>query len=262
MEQKNKIHISQLTWQPDLNKEAVLNQICVDFIQGGFYGILGPNGSGKTSLMKHILQMLKTKYGKMYYNDKRLDEFSRDELARTLSLVPQNTNIMTDYTVYDIAMMGRIPYQKRFQPFSKQDHEIVQNALRMTNCLQYKDQRFQSLSGGEAQRVITARAIAQQTPWLLLDEPVAHLDIHYQMELMNYLTVLNEQKNTSIITVLHDINLASRFCKQLVLMKQGKILAVGPTKEVLNVELLREVYSEDFIEQNHPSKNYSYFYVL
>lgn len=246
MGKKQSIQVTDLSWQPQKQEEAILKEVCTTFMQGGFYGILGPNGSGKTSFLRHILRLLPVEAGRISLESKEITSYNRNELAKKISLVPQNTNIETNFTAYEIVMMGRAPYQKRFQSAGENDRKIVAEAMKMTNCYELKETIFSRLSGGEKQRVVTARAIAQQTPWLLLDEPVAHLDVRYQMELMRYLKRLNEVRNTSIITVLHDINLAARYCKQIVLMKEGRVVAAGETGAVLTIENLTRVFSIPF----------------
>lgn len=256
---QERLSIQELTWQPSNSRPEILHSICTEFVKGGFYGILGPNGSGKTSLLRHILRLLESKQGVLELNDKNLSSYKRKELARQIAFVPQNTNIDTSFTVYEIVMMGRAPHQKKFEATTKQDKDIVTQAMEMTNCSHLQDQVFTMLSGGEAQRVITARAIAQQAPWLVLDEPISHLDIRYQMELMKHLQFLNECQNTSILAVLHDINLASEYCKQIILMKDGEIVASGETKKIMTVDHLKKVYDIDFISVKHPNGRGSYF---
>lgn len=255
----NEIKITELTWKPEKDQSAILAKICTEFTTGGFYGILGPNGSGKTSLMKHILRLIETKSDSLSIDGTNLNSLKRSELARKIALVPQNTNIETAFTVMDIVMMGRAPYQKKFSQPTAKDIELVRKAMEMTNCYELRDKIFSNLSGGEAQRAITARAIAQQTPWLVLDEPIAHLDIRYQVELMQHLTMLNEQEHRSILAVLHDLNLAAQHCKQIVLMKQGQIVAAGPTSEVMTVENLNYVYDMNFYQMQHPILKCPYF---
>lgn len=254
-----KLRVQELTWKPDKTGPEILKSICTEFLHGGFYGILGPNGSGKTSLMRHILRLLETNQGELVLNQKNLNLYKRRELAKQIAFVPQNTTLDTSFTAYDIVMMGRAPYQKRFETASMKDRDIVFEAMGMTNCYYLKDQIFSMLSGGEAQRVITARAIAQQTPWLILDEPIAHLDIRYQIELMKHLKHLNEHKQTSILAVLHDINLASEYCKQMILMKNGEIVVSGETKEIMTVDNLKMVYEIEFMKVERPDGKGSYF---
>ncbi len=256
---QERLSIQELTWQPSKSRPEILNSICTEFVKGGFYGILGPNGSGKTSLIRHILNLLESKQGVIELNDKNLNYYKRKELARQIAFVPQNTNIDTSFTVYEIVMMGRAPYQKKFVASTKKDKDIVEQAMEMTSCYHLRDQMFSMLSGGEAQRVITARAIAQQAPWLVLDEPISHLDIRYQIELMKHLKFLNECENTAIIAVLHDINLACEYCKQIILMKDGQVIASGETNKIMTVENLKKVYDMDFVSLQHPNGKGTYF---
>lgn len=250
--EKREIQSRELSWCPDKNGKFILENVSMEFEQGGFYGIIGPNGSGKTSFLRHLLRFLKAERGKLLLGDKDLTEYHRKELAKNLAFVPQNTKIDTDFTAYEIVMMGRNPYRERFSGRKRKDEEIVEQAMRLASCDALKDHTFRYLSGGEAQRVLIARAIAQDTPWLLLDEPVSSLDIRHQMEIMDTLLYLNKEKGKSIILVLHDLNLASRFCSHLVMMKNGKIKAAGQTKELMKVELLKEVYDMEFVSMVHP----------
>ncbi len=256
---ENRIFVQDLTWKPSEQKKPVLDHIKACIEQGGFYGILGPNGSGKTSFLRHLLCYLPIEEGSICLEEKELSAYSRKELALQFSHVPQNTNVDASFSVYDIIMMGRSPYQKRFGGITKEDKEKVENAMKLMHCENLKDKAITTLSGGEAQRVIAARAIAQDTPYLFLDEPISHLDIRYQIELMEALKVLNEEQKTTIIAVLHDINMAAKYCKQILLMKDGKVFAAGKTEEVLTVENLEAVYEIPFFESVHPFTNTPYF---
>ena len=181
---ENILSISNLSWQPNNEEKYILNEISSDFKEGGFYGILGPNGSGKTSLIKHILRFLEVKEGSISLDERNINKYSRKELAANISFVPQNVNMDVNFSVYDIIAMGRTPYLKRFQDLTMEDKRIIQHAMEITNCVYLKDKMFANLSGGESQRVLVARAIAQDTKYLILDEPISHLDIRYQVELM------------------------------------------------------------------------------
>lgn len=239
------LSVSNLCWKPD-NQNYILNNISESFHEGGFYGILGPNGSGKTSFIRHILRFLEIKEGSIYLDSKNINEYSRKQIAANISFVPQNVNMDVNFTVYDIISMGRTPYQKRFQDLSKEDKKLIDNAMEITNCTYLKDKQFSYLSGGEAQRVLVARAIAQDTKYLILDEPISHLDIRYQVELMETLKKLNEEENKTIIAILHDLSLSSAYCSEIVLMKDGSVYANGFVEEVLTKENLKEVYEMDF----------------
>lgn len=253
------IDIKELYWQPEKEGKHILKGINATIDQGKFYGILGPNGSGKTSLIRHILRLLSVSQGEILIEGKEIDSYKRRDLATMLSFVPQNTNLDAGFTVYDIVMMGRAPYQGRLAGATKADREAVEEAMEFTNCAKFREKSFLNLSGGEAQRVITARAIAQQTKYLILDEPISHLDIRYQMELMQCLKKLNEERGTTIIAVLHDLNLAYAYCKEHILMKDGMIFAYGDRADVLSRENLKQVYGMDFTIVKHPDTSENYY---
>lgn len=243
---KASLTVEALTWQPDRYSAPILQQLSTVFKEGGFYGILGPNGSGKTSLIRHLLRFLEVSGGEIRLDTERIGDFPRKKLASYLSFVPQNVNMEVDFTVYDIIAMGRTPYHKRLQGLSQLDREKIEWAMEVTGCTQLKERLFSYLSGGEAQRVLAARAIAQDTKYLILDEPVSHLDIRYQVELMETMKYLNEKAGKTIIAILHDLNLSAAYCKEIVLMKDGKIYAEGTIDEVLTKEHLKAVYEIDF----------------
>lgn len=258
MDNRN-LNIEKLCWQAEDKEKYILNNISGRFKEGGFYGILGPNGSGKTSLVRHILRFIDVKHGLICLDNKDIKDYSRKELACSISFVPQNVNIDVSFTVYDIVAMGRNPYMKRFQDLSQKDRDLINHAMEVTNCAYLKDKAFLSLSGGEAQRVLVARAIAQDTKYLILDEPISHLDIRYQVELMETLKKLNEEENKTIIAILHDLNLSSAYCKEIFLMKDGKVYVEGSVKDVLTEENLKAVYDINFEIHKMKSKNSMFF---
>lgn len=256
---ESKLRIQNLTWQPNAKQSPVLENLSSQFCEGGFYGILGPNGSGKTSLLRHILRFLQGNEGEITLKEKKLSGYTHRELATNLAFVPQNTFLDAEFTVEDIVAMGRMPYQKRFSSLSKKDKEIIEHAMEITNCIQYKKKNFTYLSGGEAQRVLVARAIAQDTPWILLDEPISHLDIKHQVEVMETLKELNEKENKTIIAILHDLNLTVAYCKEVILMKNGQIYAAGSVERILTSETLRQVYEMNFDKCYNPVTKAPYF---
>lgn len=238
--------VNDLCWKADNSDKYILNDVSACFSAGGFYGVLGPNGSGKTSLIRHIFKFLKIKEGSIYLDDENINNINRKSMAAKISFVPQNVNMEVNFTAYDIVSMGRTPYQNRFQDLSKEDEEKIKHAMEITNSLELKDKPFSYLSGGEAQRVLIARAIAQDTRYLVLDEPISHLDIKYQVEIMETLKRLNEEENKTIIAILHDLNLSAVYCDNIVLMKDGKVFAEGHSKDVLTKENLKKVYDMEF----------------
>lgn len=254
--------IEGLSYQPNKYTKEILKQISESFEQGQFYGILGPNGSGKTTFIRHLLGLLKTQYGKIHLEEKGLEQYNKKELAKKISFVPQNTYLEADFSVYDIVAMGRTPYQKRFDNLSKEEKALIEEAMTLTNTIQFQRKRFNQLSGGEAQRVLVARAIVQDTPWMILDEPISHLDIKHQVELMETLKRLNLEKHKTIIAILHDLNLTSAYCNQVVLMKDGEVYASGKAEEVLTRENLRAVYELDFDIREVQPANRKYYMPL
>lgn len=240
------LSVEKLSWHPDPAQQPILKEISTFFKTGGFYGILGPNGSGKTSFIRHLLRFLEINEGTIQLEGKDLEGYARKRLATFLSFVPQNVNTALDFSVYEVVAMGRTPYQKRFEGLSNKDKEIIDYALQITKSKYLSERPFHLLSGGEAQRVLVARAIAQDTKYLILDEPISHLDIRYQLELMETLKRLNEEENKTIIAILHDLNLSAAYCKKLVLMKEGAIYAQGSVDEVLTKEHLKSVYDIEF----------------
>ncbi len=240
------LDIKDLNWQAENSKMYILNNVSARFSEGGFHGILGPNGSGKTSLIRHIFKFLNIQKGSIYLEKKDINSISRKVMASKISFVPQNVNVEVDFTAYDMVLMGRTPYLKRFQDISKEDEEKIYHAMKITNTLDLKDKSFSYLSGGEAQRVLIARAIAQDTKYLVLDEPISHLDIRYQVEVMETLKKLNKEENKTIIAILHDLNLSAAYCDKILLMKDGKVFAEGKSADVLTKDNLKKVYDMDF----------------
>lgn len=221
----------------------VLNDICAGFEPGTVCGLLGPNGSGKTTLLKNIASILKPQKNAVYINCRDITGMTPSEIAREMALVPQSTHIDFDFTVEDIVMMGRTPYIKGFSNETEEDRKIVEWALETASISHLKNRSIKSISGGEMQRVVIARALAQKTPVILLDEPVSQLDIHYQLSIMETLTKLSHEQGLTIVSVLHDLNLAAEYCDTVYLLKEGRIVCGGPPKEVLTYQVIEEVYN-------------------
>jgi len=216
---------------------TVLKNILLDVNKGEFFGIVGPNGSGKTTLLKALSRILTPSEGVIYLGDRELSTFSYRELAQQIGVVPQETAINFDFTVMDIIMMGRHPHQDRFSSDQKEDFDIVDHAMELTNTGQFRDRSINEISGGERQRVIIARALAQQPGVLLLDEATSHLDISHQTEILNIIR--------------HDLNLAAYYCDRLILMNEGGIHAIGTPKEVLTRLNLKNVFNINAIVTNN-----------
>ncbi len=256
--QLHSIEIKDLIWNPGKQETPVLNRIDAMLTSGNFYGILGPNGAGKTSLVRQILKLKEPDNGRIALDDRNVHALKREELARTLAFLPQAIHADIDFTVFDIVAMGREPYRRRFSPLDAEDLTCINEALKFTNCMDLKDKSISVLSGGERQRVMIARTIAQDTPWIILDEPVSNLDIRHQTELMHVLKRLQNKKGKTVVAILHDLNLAATFCSHIILMKDGGVYQSGTVEEVLTKENLNSVYEMefDFISDNHGERPY------
>jgi iron complex transport system ATP-binding protein len=223
-------------------ERKVLEDICATFRPGMVCGLLGPNGSGKTTLLKNMAALLEADKNTVYVNGMDIKTLAVSQLAKEISVVPQNSYIEFDFSVFDIVMMGRTPYIRRFAQESSTDVEIVQWAMKTARIEHLAERSIKSISGGELQRVIIARALAQKSNIILLDEPVSQLDISHQLSIMETVRDLAHEHGLTIVVVLHDLNLAAEFCDTLYLLKDGEIVCGGVPKEVLTYERIEQVY--------------------
>lgn len=223
-------------------QQNVLHDIQLSVAAGEFVGLIGPNGAGKSTLLKLIDRIIHPGSGQLYLQNKPLESYTRKELARIIGYVQQDFSTVYNYAVFDIILMGRFPYQKAWKFESKWDREIALKAMETTDCIHLKEREFATLSGGEKQLIILASALAQEPDILLLDEPTAALDLKHQFHFYQILKKLQLQEGKTIITVTHDVNLASQFCDRIIILKEGRIKADGPVKEVLQASLIQEIY--------------------
>lgn len=237
------IQIENLKFKYD--EEDVLKYINLHVPKGSFVSILGPNGSGKTTLLKNICHLLKPYEGQIVISDQLVERFKSKDLAKEMAVVHQGANSEFDFNVEDVVLMGRFPYIKRFQSESKKDVEIATESMKKTATYHLKHKTIKGISGGERQRVMIARALTQEPQILLLDEPISHLDIKYQLEILKLCKSLNEQNELTIITTLHDINLATRFSDYIILMNHGEIVEIGKPFDVMTKNNIKKVYEVD-----------------
>lgn len=223
----------------------VLKDINLNIKKGSFIGILGPNGSGKTTLLKNICNLLKPYNGDIIVDDLNIKNIKHKELAKKLAVVHQFGDFNFDFSVYEAVLMGRYSYLKRFQSESNNDLEVVENAMKETGTWDLREKSIYEISGGERQRVMIARALAQQSEILLLDEPISFLDIKHQINILNLCRRLNKKENLTIIATLHDINLANRYCDLIMLIDSGIIEAIDTPQKVLTAENIKKVYGID-----------------
>ncbi len=233
----------------------VLEDVSLSVKGGDFVGILGPNGSGKTTLLKSISRTLKPHRGAILLNEADIYSLKSVEVAKQLAVVPQESNIGFSFAALDIVLMGRNPHMARFQMESGKDLAIAKKAMLLTNTWQFAERPINELSGGEKQRVIIARALAQEPRILLLDEPLTHLDIINQLEIMDLVKELCVKEKIVVLAVFHDLNLAARYCTSAIMLKEGKIFSAGNLSEVLTSENIKAVFSVNAIVQKHLVSN-------
>ena len=229
-------------------RSNILKGIDFELHDKEFLGIIGPNGSGKSTLLKCIYRILKPDSGVIYLDGLRLDEFSYRETALKMAVVAQHSNYNFDFTVLNIVLMGRTPYKKLLDGDSTEDIDIACSALKKVGLSGMEDRLFSTLSGGEQQRVILARALTQDTECLLLDEPTNHLDIKYQLQIMD----VAKTTRKTVIAVIHDLNIAAMYCDRIIVMNEGEIVALGTPKDVLTVERIYELYGVRSLVTNKP----------
>lgn len=240
------------------HKEAVIKNVSLDIKEGDFIGIIGPNGSGKSTLLKLMSRALLRQKGTIIFGNKDIDRINLKEFCRKAAFVPQETLINFSFTVWEIALMGRIPYLKRLELESKNDFLIAENALFLTDTLHLKEKEINELSAGERQRVIIARALAQQPVLLFLDEPTSHLDIGHQIQVLDLLRKLNRERKLSVVMVLHDLNLASEYCSRIILLNDGAVFKEGAAQEVLTYQNIEAVYKTVVVVNNNPLNSKPY----
>ena len=237
---------------------AVLRGVSLAVPTGGFAGILGPNGSGKTTMLKVLSGTLKPSKGVVSVDGVDVSRTARHTLARRMAVVPQETHLAFDYTVLEVVLMGRYPHLGTFEVEGPADIAIARDALAATGTSQLEDRLFATLSGGEKQRVIIAAALAQVAgaaagggACLLLDEPTAALDLAYQLEVSALLRTLQQRRPITIVVSTHDLNFAAGVCRSLVLLSEGRVLAAGDTGDVLTPANIRALYGVEADVRTH-----------
>lgn len=240
------------------HKETIIKDISLKIDKGDFMGIIGPNGSGKTTLLRLMSRVLIPQKGNIALEGKNIAHMELKEFAQLIAFVPQDTLITFPFTVWEIVLMGRIPHLKRLQLETKKDFSIVENSLVITDALYLKEKRIDELSSGERQRVIIARALAQEPLLLFLDEPTSHLDIGHQVQILDLLKRLNRQNNLTIVMVLHDLNLASEYCNRIVLLNEGRIFKEGSPSDVLTYQNIEAVYKTVVVVNSNPINSKPY----
>ncbi|HEY95124.1 MAG TPA: ABC transporter ATP-binding protein [Dehalococcoidia bacterium] len=245
-----KLEVKDLTLA--YGKTTVIDAMSFRVNKGGMLGLIGPNGSGKSTLIKAISHVITPRSGRVILDGKDISGIQRSKLARLLAVVPQTPILPSSFSAFEIVLMGRNPHLGLLRYESENDMEITYGAMERTATLPFAERRIGELSGGEIQRTVIARALAQQTEVILLDEPTANLDINHQLEILDLIKSLCTQNHLTVIITLHDLNLAAQYCDRLVLIKNGKLHAQGTPEQVITTDNIREVYGTDNCVYIHP----------
>jgi iron complex transport system ATP-binding protein len=232
----------------DLGGRRIVTGVDLVVGDGQLVGLLGPNGSGKSTLLKAIYRAHRPASGRVLIDDVDLLALPARQAARRIAVVAQETTVEFDFTVWEMVMIGRTPHKRSFERDSSQDRDVVTDALERVGCAELARRSYNTLSGGEKQRALIARALAQGADHLILDEPTNHLDIRYQMEVLELVADLG----VTVLAALHDLSLAALFCDQAYLMAGGRIVTGGPPAQVITAETVRHAYGADVLVIDHP----------
>ncbi len=231
-------------------RAPVIDDVSLTLAPGEMLGVIGPNGSGKSTLMRLLSAVLRPSGGEIRVHGRPITSYSRRDLARAIAVVPQDTVIEFPFSVTEVVLMGRSPHLGGFAFEGDRDIDVARRAMQRTGVLELAERSIHELSGGERQRVILARALAQEADILLLDEPAAFLDIRHGVEIYDLLQTL-QHEGRSILTVLHDLNLAALYCDRVALLKAGRLVRIGTPSEVITYAVLTEVYeTEVYVDIN------------
>lgn len=233
------------------NKD-IITDISFKISEADFIGIIGPNGAGKTTFFRVITGLIKPSRGKILYDKIDIQKIKPYYLAKEIAVLPQILEVPLSFTVKEFVLIGRFPHLKRFQRIRDIDMKKVEEAMLLTDVIKFEKRKINELSGGERQRVLIAQALAQEPKLLLLDEPTTHLDIGHQIEIFDLIKKLNKEKKLTVVSVLQDLNLAGEYCKQLILLHNGKIYKSGNPSEVLTYDIIESVYKTIVIVKENP----------
>lgn len=247
---KIKLHFDQATI--GYGDKPVLREISLEVTPGEVLGIVGPNGVGKSTLVKGASGILTPLDGQICVDGKEISALSPPERARLIAVVPQATKLPETFTARDVVLMGRTPYLGWLDREGEGDHRIATMSMERTNTSHFADRKIGELSGGDQQRLLIARALAQTPSVLLLDEPTAHLDLKHQDEILNLIHSLAKEEGLTVLITLHDLNLVARFADRVALLSNGRVQKLGNPEQVLTPEELTQVYGMEIHVTSHP----------
>ena len=232
--------------------KPVMENVSFVIDEAQIVAVIGPNGSGKTTLLKIINGMLFPVSGQMFVDGKETGRWRRKEIAQKVAIVSQETSLIFPFFAEEIVLMGRFPHLGSYSFEDKKDYKIIRESMEKTDTLSFANRRFSELSAGERQRVLIARALAQEPKILLLDESTVFLDIKHQAQFLALLRQLNLEQKLTVIFVTHDINLAAQNANRIILLDSGKIYAIGNSAEVITAANIKEVYDVDILVDQNP----------
>ncbi|WP_239254573.1 ABC transporter ATP-binding protein [Listeria ilorinensis] len=224
-------------------KRIIVDRLNIEIPEGEITALVGANGSGKSTILKTMSRLMQPTQGNVILDGKKIHQESTKQIAKELSILPQNPSAPGGLTVFDLVSYGRTPHQKGMKALNLADREMIDWAIRMTNMEDFTDRPIEQLSGGQRQRAWIAMALAQDTSVLFLDEPTTFLDMTHQLDVMNILKHLNEKEKRTIVMVVHDLNHASRYASHMIAIKEGQMAACGTPQKVMTSEMLEDVFN-------------------
>jgi iron complex transport system ATP-binding protein len=231
---------------------TIIDGISFGINTGELVGIVGPNGCGKSTLIKGITRVLPLKTGHIYVDDQDVLTIPQNALARLIAVVPQSTALPEAFSSFEMVLMGRNPHMGFLRYEGQKDIDIAVKAMQTTDTWHLAERQVGELSGGERQRLTIARALTQETPIILLDEPTSHLDINYQIETMELMSSLCRKNGLAVLTTLHDLNLAAQYCDRIIMLLEGKIYAEGSASEIITPASVKAAYGANVSVSAHP----------
>lgn len=250
------MNIQTDTIQVSFGSKTILHDISLAIQDKEFVGIIGPNGSGKSTFLKCLYRVLQPSGGKIFFDGTEISSLSHRDTALKMAVVAQHSTVNFDFSVLEMVLMGRSPYKGLLDRDQLDDYEIARHALAQVGLSDFESRNFNTLSGGEQQRVILARALAQRTECLVLDEPTNHLDIKYQLELMTIVKRLD----ATVVSAIHDLNLAAIYCDRIIALKDGHIVCSGTPQDVLSSDTIRHIYGVSAMVQTLPDGRLNIIY--
>ena len=231
----------------------IVKSISLSLKRSEWLGIIGANGSGKSTFLKGISRILDVYSGTAFLDGQDIHHSSTKEMAKKIAVLPQHQKSNLSLTVYELVCLGRSPHKKWWElDFDENDHSKVQRSIALTDMTALKDKYVDTLSGGQRQRAFLALALAQDAKTLLLDEPTTFLDLRYQLQFLDLLKKINQEQKISIVTVIHDLNLAARYCDRIAVLKDGELLAIDSPREVLNNKLMKKAFQVETCQIDTP----------